>query len=105
MLKLGHLCNSDRLEADTAMAVQFDHVQKGYNPRVAGERLPASYINHYIANGGSVVPAYGGKATDTDQAAREALARAHGPDRKVSDDAYHTSCNVTSWYRLDACWL
>lgn len=67
-------------EAD---GVAFDHVQKGYNPRVAGERLPASYINHYIANGGAVVPAYGGKATDTDQAAREALAKAHGPDRKV----------------------
>ena len=63
--------------------VQFDHVQKGYNPRIPGERLPASYINHYIANGGAVVPAFGGKATDTDKAAVAALQKAYGPERKV----------------------
>ena len=51
---------------------------------MAGERLPASYINHYIANGGAVVPAFGARAADTDKAAVEALQKAYGPDRKVS---------------------
>ena len=37
-----------------------DHAKKGYVPRVAGERLAASYINHYIANGGIVCPQFGG---------------------------------------------
>ena len=32
-------------DTGAACALQFDHVQKGYNPRVPGERLPASYIN------------------------------------------------------------
>ena len=30
---------------------QPDHIEKGYVPRIAGERLPATYINHYTANG------------------------------------------------------
>ncbi|KAK9813705.1 hypothetical protein WJX73_004175 [Symbiochloris irregularis] len=66
-----------------AEGVAFDHVQKGYNPRVPGERLPASYINHFQANGGAVVPAFGGKATDTDRAAVQALQKAYGRERKV----------------------
>ena len=31
--------------------------------RDAGERLPASYVNFYLANGGAVIPAFG-EATD-----------------------------------------
>jgi agmatine/peptidylarginine deiminase len=31
--------------------------------RNAGERLPASYVNFYLANGGAVIPAFG-EATD-----------------------------------------
>jgi len=31
--------------------LQPDHIEKGYVPRIAGERLPATYINHYTANG------------------------------------------------------
>lgn len=34
---------------------QPDHYDKGYTPRVPGERLSASYINHYKANGGAVL--------------------------------------------------
>ncbi len=48
-------------------------------PRKAGARLPGSYINHYVANGGVVVPAFG---YHTDALALEALQRAY-PDRKV----------------------
>lgn len=34
---------------------QADHYDKGYTPRIPGERLSASYINHYKANGGAVL--------------------------------------------------
>lgn len=33
------------------ICVQADHIERGYVPRIAGERLPATYINHYTANG------------------------------------------------------
>ena len=59
----------------------------GYVPRVEGERLPASYINHYIANGGAVIPQFGGpgleRATDTDAKALEVLQAAYGSERKA----------------------
>ncbi len=59
----------------------------GYVPRVEGERLPASYINHYIANGGAVIPQFGGpgleRATETDAKALEVLQAAYGPERKA----------------------
>lgn len=32
--------------------------------RYAGDRLPASYVNFYLGNGGAVVPAFG---EDTDE--------------------------------------
>ncbi len=44
-----------------------------------GHRLALSYINHYIANGGVVYPAYGVPA---DEEAREALQKAY-PDREI----------------------
>ena len=52
-------------------------------PRIPGERLPASYINHYIANGGVVVPQLGGSASETDKRVLEVLQEAYGPDYKV----------------------
>ena len=59
----------------------------GYVPRVEGERLPASYINHYIANGGAVIPQFGGpglaRATETDAQALEVLQAAYGSERKA----------------------
>lgn len=39
--------------------VQPEHITKGYVPRLANARLPGSYINHYCANGGVVVPQFG----------------------------------------------
>jgi agmatine/peptidylarginine deiminase len=38
---------------------QPDHYDKGYTPRIPGERLSASYINHYKANGGAVLSKVG----------------------------------------------
>ena len=40
-------------------------------------------MQHYIANGGAVIPCYGGKASDTDKAAVEVLQKAYGPERKA----------------------
>lgn len=62
--------------------VQADHIEQGYCPRIPGERLPASYINHYIANGGVVIPQFGAGAKETDKKALEVLQKAY-PDRKV----------------------
>ncbi|KXZ54934.1 hypothetical protein GPECTOR_3g104 [Gonium pectorale] len=48
----------------------------------AGMRLPGSYLNHYIVNGGVVVPQFGGAQSRSDASALEVLAAAY-PDRKV----------------------
>ena len=53
------------------ICAQPDHVKKGYCPRLPGVRMPATYINHYAANGGVVVPQFGG-----------------------TSPAYFTSCNM-----------
>ena len=63
--------------------LQPDHIKNGYCPRIPGERLPASYINHYIANGGAVVPRFGGYSADRDAEAVRVLQEAYGPERKV----------------------
>ena len=42
------------------VCMQPDHIKKGYCPRLPGVRMPATYINHYAANGGVVVPQFGG---------------------------------------------
>ncbi len=47
--------------------------------RAAGERMAASYVNFYIANGAIIAPAFG---TETDAPARDVLARLF-PDREV----------------------
>ena len=39
------------------------------SPCYAQERLSGSYINHYITNGGALIPQLGGTATDTDNLA------------------------------------
>jgi hypothetical protein len=41
------------------LLLQPEHITKGYVPRLACARLPGSYINHYCANGGVVVPQFG----------------------------------------------
>lgn len=38
-----------------------------------GVRMPATYINHYAANGGAVVPQFGGWAAETDALAIKTL--------------------------------
>lgn len=60
--------------------LQPEHITKGYVPRLANARLPGSYINHYCANGGVVVPQFG---YPTDQQAIDALQKAYGPGYKV----------------------
>jgi agmatine deiminase len=54
--------------------------REGTKPRTAGERLAASYVNFYIANGGIVMPLLDSR---TDRAALAAVKRLF-PDRKVS---------------------
>ena len=60
--------------------LQPEHITKGYVPRLPVARLPGSYINHYCANGGVVVPQFG---YPTDQQAIDVLKAAYGPGRKV----------------------
>ena len=54
-------------------------VVEGSQPRREGERLPASYVNFYIANGGVVLPAFG---DEPDQRALDQVA-ALFPERTV----------------------
>lgn len=51
----------------------------GTLPRTAGERLAASYVNYYTANGGIVFPLFNDPADERAQATLQALY----PDRKV----------------------
>ncbi|MGE4481230.1 agmatine deiminase [Acidocella sp.] len=55
-----------------------DATASGMNRR-AGERLAASYVNFYIANGAVIAPAFG---VETDEPARQVLARLF-PDREI----------------------
>ena len=48
-------------------AVCFPQAVAGSKPRVAGDRLAASYANFYICNGGVVAPAFGGEAAAADE--------------------------------------
>jgi agmatine deiminase len=73
-------CHSLPLSSLTPLPpLQPEHITKGYVPRLAVARLPGSYINHYVANGGVVVPKFG---YPTDELAVQALQTAY-PDRKV----------------------
>lgn len=51
----------------------------GTLPRTEGERLAASYVNYYTANGGIVFPTFG---DPNDEKAKETLAELY-PDRKI----------------------
>ncbi|MEW5306440.1 MAG: hypothetical protein WDW38_007379 [Sanguina aurantia] len=62
--------------------VHPDHIKLGYVPRIPGERLSGSYVNHYAANGGVVVPQFGGLQAASDKQALEILSAAY-PGRKV----------------------
>jgi agmatine deiminase len=64
------------MTADEAAGID---VRWGTHPRRAGDRLPASYINFYIANHCIVMPEYGER---WDAAARRMLRRLF-PTRKV----------------------
>ncbi|MDE1905660.1 MAG: agmatine deiminase [Rhodospirillales bacterium] len=55
-----------------------DATASGMN-RKAGERLAASYVNFYIANGAIIAPAFG---VETDEPARKVLARLF-PEREI----------------------
>lgn len=57
--------------------LQADHYDKGYTPRIPGERLSASYINHYKANGGAVLSRFGAGAAMADQRALDILGEAY----------------------------
>ncbi|EFN59623.1 hypothetical protein CHLNCDRAFT_133066 [Chlorella variabilis] len=57
-------------------------VLHGSKPRVAGDRMAASYANYYICNGGVVMPAFGGEAAAADEQARQVLAEVY-PERRV----------------------
>lgn len=54
-----------------ANGVHPEHIKRGYVPREAGQRLAGSYINHYVANGGVIVPQFGGKQSKSDLEALE----------------------------------
>lgn len=55
---------------------------EGKEHRKPGERLAASYVNFYVANGGVVAPAFGGDAASADDEAAKVLRRAF-PGREV----------------------
>jgi agmatine deiminase len=59
-------------------AAGIDQATSGMN-RAAGERLAASYVNFYIANGAIIAPAFG---VPTDAAAQTVLRRLF-PDREI----------------------
>ncbi len=59
-------------------AAGIDQTAQGMN-RAAGERLAASYVNFYIANGAIVAPCFG---VATDEAARAVLERLF-PERRI----------------------
>jgi agmatine deiminase len=64
------------ISADEAAGI--DHAENGMN-RAAGERLAASYVNFYIANGAIIAPRFG---VATDAPARAVLARLF-PEREI----------------------
>jgi agmatine deiminase len=64
------------ITADEAAGI--DHVA-GTLPRLAGDRLAASYVNFYIANGAVVVPAFG----DPQDAPAQAMLAKLFPNRKI----------------------
>lgn len=56
--------------------------EPGEDTREAGERLAASYVNYYCANGAIVLPAFGGENAASDRRAAEILSTLF-PDRNI----------------------
>ena len=56
--------------------------EEGEDEREAGERLAASYVNFYFSNGAVILPAFGGENTESDNEAREIMAKIC-PERKI----------------------
>lgn len=56
--------------------------EEGEDTREVGERLAASYVNFYFANGSILVPSFGGENTESDKRAISIL-KALLPDKKV----------------------
>lgn len=56
--------------------------EPGEDTREVGERLAASYVNFYIANGIVLVPQFGGENTESDRRALEIIGNCF-PDRKI----------------------
>ncbi len=72
---------------DTAVCVTAEDLdnyvfEEGEDERKAGERLAASYVNFYFANGKILLPQFGGVNEKSDKRAIEILSKAC-PDRKV----------------------
>lgn len=59
------------------MLMQANHAKQHYTP---GRRLPASYINFYMPNGGIIMPAFGSEKADA--AAAAVLAHVF-PERRI----------------------
>lgn len=83
--------------------MQADHIEQGYVPRIAGERLPATYINHYTANGGAVVPQFGFNASANDERALEDIYQAYNGERKVYTLAQYLPTHRVSLQPLILC--
>ncbi|MCB9105281.1 MAG: agmatine deiminase [Anaerolineales bacterium] len=77
-LKIHKLHQPGPLYITEAESRDIDQVE-GTQPRRAGNRLAASYVNFYIANGGVVMPLFGDPHDQAAQASLQALF----PDRKV----------------------
>jgi agmatine deiminase len=61
-------------------ALEIVEFQQPARQQVRGERVPMSYVNHYIANGGIILPVFGDPA---DAGAVEAATRLY-PEREVA---------------------
>ncbi len=77
-LTVEHIPMPTPLYLTEAEAAGIDHAANGMN-RAAGERLAASYVNFYAANGAIVAPCFG---VPTDEPARAVLQRLF-PDRQI----------------------
>ncbi|MEL6504526.1 MAG: agmatine deiminase family protein [Pseudomonadota bacterium] len=63
-----------------AEGLKIDVIPEPTRPRVKSYDFVSSYVNYYACNGAIIAPHFGDK--ETDQIAREALAR-HYPDREI----------------------
>jgi agmatine deiminase len=75
--------NRRRLELSkdaSGRALEIVEFQQPARQQVRGERVPMSYVNHYIANGGIILPVFGDPA---DAGAVEAATRLY-PEREVA---------------------